>query len=102
MASAAASPWSSAAAVAPRAAPVGLAALRPGSSRRRQNRRQWPPAGEASMKEKAWFGDRGGGAARAVPVAEELHLSIVSGGVVLGVILGAVIAVSNFDPVKRT
>ncbi|XP_072979045.1 uncharacterized protein [Typha angustifolia] len=29
-------------------------------------------------------------------------LSIVSGGVVLGVIVGAVIGVSNFDPVKRT
>ncbi|ONK66129.1 uncharacterized protein A4U43_C06F4440 [Asparagus officinalis] len=29
-------------------------------------------------------------------------LSIVSGGVVLGAIFGAVIGVSNFDPVKRT
>eukprot|EP00268_Persea_americana_P013478 TRINITY_DN15937_c0_g1_i1.p1 TRINITY_DN15937_c0_g1~~TRINITY_DN15937_c0_g1_i1.p1 ORF type:complete len:125 (-),score=29.71 TRINITY_DN15937_c0_g1_i1:267-641(-) len=29
-------------------------------------------------------------------------LSIVSGGVVLGAIVGAVIGVANFDPVKRT
>ncbi|MQL96813.1 hypothetical protein Taro_029485 [Colocasia esculenta] len=36
------------------------------------------------------------------PSLKNFLLSIVSGGVVLGVILGAVIAVANFDPVKRT
>lgn len=36
------------------------------------------------------------------PSLKNFLLSIVSGGVVLGAIGGAVIAVSNFDPVKRT
>lgn len=36
------------------------------------------------------------------PSLKNFLLSIVSGGVVLGVIFGAVIAVANFDPVKRT
>ncbi|XP_078440916.1 uncharacterized protein LOC144710940 [Wolffia australiana] len=35
------------------------------------------------------------------PSLKNFLLSIASGGLVLGVILGAVIAVSNFDPVKR-
>ncbi|KAL2525671.1 photosystem II subunit X [Abeliophyllum distichum] len=36
------------------------------------------------------------------PSLKNFLLSIVSGGVVLGVIVGAVIGVSNFDPVKRS
>ncbi|XP_074565920.1 uncharacterized protein LOC141822373 [Curcuma longa] len=36
------------------------------------------------------------------PSLKNFLLSIVSGGVVLGAIGGAVIAVANFDPVKRT
>ncbi|KAL7001812.1 hypothetical protein U1Q18_002960 [Sarracenia purpurea var. burkii] len=36
------------------------------------------------------------------PSLKNFLLSIGAGGVVLGVILGAVIGVSNFDPVKRT
>ncbi|XP_077230012.1 uncharacterized protein LOC143863230 [Tasmannia lanceolata] len=36
------------------------------------------------------------------PSLKNFLLSIVSGGVVLTVIVGAVIGVSNFDPVKRT
>ncbi|XP_074588422.1 uncharacterized protein LOC141844281 [Curcuma longa] len=36
------------------------------------------------------------------PSLKNFLLSIVSGGVVVTVILGAVIAVSNFDPVKRS
>ncbi|KAA8523297.1 hypothetical protein F0562_009720 [Nyssa sinensis] len=44
---------------------------------------------KASLKEKA-------------PSLKNFLLSIVSGGVVLGVIVGAVIGVSNFDPVKRS
>ncbi|KAJ6801648.1 uncharacterized protein M6B38_376720 [Iris pallida] len=36
------------------------------------------------------------------PSLKNFLLSIVSGGVVLTAILGAVIGVSNFDPVKRT
>ena len=36
------------------------------------------------------------------PSLKNFLLSIVSGGVVLSAIIGAVIGVSNFDPVKRT
>ncbi|KQK14683.1 uncharacterized protein LOC100834468 [Brachypodium distachyon] len=36
------------------------------------------------------------------PSLKNFLLSIVSGGVVFAGILGAVVAVSNFDPVKRT
>ncbi|KAG0503885.1 hypothetical protein HPP92_003957 [Vanilla planifolia] len=36
------------------------------------------------------------------PSLKNFLLSIVSGGVVLGLLLGAVIGVANFDPVKRT
>lgn len=36
------------------------------------------------------------------PSLKNFLLSIVAGGVVLAAILGAIIAVSNFDPVKRT
>ncbi|XAR67114.1 hypothetical protein NMG60_11013550 [Bertholletia excelsa] len=36
------------------------------------------------------------------PSLKNFLLSIVAGGVVLGVIVGAVIAVANFDPVKRS
>ncbi|KAL6649911.1 hypothetical protein ACP70R_014135 [Stipagrostis hirtigluma subsp. patula] len=36
------------------------------------------------------------------PSLKNFLLSIVSGGVVLVAIVGAVVAVSNFDPVKRT
>ncbi|XP_077236322.1 uncharacterized protein LOC143877899 [Tasmannia lanceolata] len=36
------------------------------------------------------------------PSLKNFLLSIVAGGVVLTVIIGAVIGVSNFDPVKRT
>ncbi|GAA0165675.1 hypothetical protein LIER_40039 [Lithospermum erythrorhizon] len=35
------------------------------------------------------------------PSLKNFLLSIVAGGVVLSAILGAIIAVSNFDPVKR-
>ncbi|CAJ2649937.1 ultraviolet-B-repressible protein [Trifolium pratense] len=41
-------------------------------------------------------------AATVSPSLKNFLLSIVSGGVVVAAILGAVIAVSNFDPVKRT
>uniref|UniRef100_A0A7C9AHW9 Photosystem II n=1 Tax=Opuntia streptacantha TaxID=393608 RepID=A0A7C9AHW9_OPUST len=40
-------------------------------------------------------------AAELSPSLKNFLLSIVSGGVVLGAIFGAVIAVANFDPVKR-
>uniref|UniRef100_A0A7C8ZE13 Photosystem II n=1 Tax=Opuntia streptacantha TaxID=393608 RepID=A0A7C8ZE13_OPUST len=40
-------------------------------------------------------------AAELTPSLKNFLLSIVAGGVVLGVLLGAVIAVANFDPVKR-
>ncbi|KAJ7955957.1 Photosystem II PsbX [Quillaja saponaria] len=36
------------------------------------------------------------------PSLKNFLLSILAGGVVLGVLIGAVIGVSNFDPVKRT
>ncbi|OVA08367.1 Photosystem II PsbX [Macleaya cordata] len=36
------------------------------------------------------------------PSLKNFLLSIVAGGVVVGAILGAVIGVSNFDPVKRS
>lgn len=36
------------------------------------------------------------------PSLKNFLLSIVAGGVVLGVLVGAVIGVANFDPVKRT
>ncbi|KAL4195857.1 hypothetical protein AMTRI_Chr04g243190 [Amborella trichopoda] len=36
------------------------------------------------------------------PSLKNFLLSIVAGGVVLAVLLGAVIGVANFDPVKRT
>lgn len=46
------------------------------------------------------------GAAAVGPVVSPSYknflLSITTGGVVLGVIVGAVIGVSNFDPVKRS
>ncbi|KAL0407660.1 UNVERIFIED_CONTAM: hypothetical protein Sradi_1700400 [Sesamum radiatum] len=70
---------------------------------------------EASLKEKAVAGMTAAAVAVSMVVPEVAQaaegltpslknflLSIVSGGVVLGVIAGAVVAVSNFDPVKRT
>lgn len=71
---------------------------------------------KASLKEKALTGATAAALAAAMMVPEVAEaaqsglspslknflLSIVSGGVVLGVIFGAVIAVANFDPVKRT
>ncbi|KAL5559519.1 hypothetical protein UlMin_035730 [Ulmus minor] len=36
------------------------------------------------------------------PSLQNFLLSIAAGGIVLGAIVGAVIGVSNFDPVKRT
>ncbi|KAJ3675550.1 hypothetical protein LUZ60_004592 [Juncus effusus] len=71
---------------------------------------------KASLKEKAVTGLTAAAFAAAMVVPEiaeaaqpglspslkNFLLSIVSGGVVLTVIFGAVIAVSNFDPVKRT
>ncbi|RLM87697.1 uncharacterized protein C2845_PM04G33490 [Panicum miliaceum] len=69
----------------------------------------------ASMKEKAVAGLTAAAAAAALvlpdvaeaaqsgltPSLKNFLLSIVSGGVVLVAIVGAVVAVSNFDPVKR-
>ncbi|KMT03615.1 hypothetical protein BVRB_8g192880 [Beta vulgaris subsp. vulgaris] len=40
-------------------------------------------------------------AAELAPSLKNFLLSIVAGGTVLGAIVGVVIAVSNFDPVKR-
>ncbi|KAL0327450.1 UNVERIFIED_CONTAM: hypothetical protein Scaly_0903200 [Sesamum calycinum] len=70
---------------------------------------------EASLKEKAVAGMTAAAVAVSMVVPEVAQaaegvtpslknflLSIVAGGVVLGVIAGAVVAVSNFDPVKRT
>ncbi|XP_078433103.1 uncharacterized protein LOC144704531 [Wolffia australiana] len=106
--------------VAPRAAaPPGLAALRPVRISGGAARRARPAAAaKAAMGEKAAAGLTAAAvaavaAAFIVPeIAEAAQpgvssslknflLSIASGGLVLGVILGAVIAVSNFDPVKR-
>ncbi|KAL5197049.1 hypothetical protein ABZP36_000561 [Zizania latifolia] len=70
----------------------------------------------ASMKEKAAAGLTAAAVAAAMvlpdvaeaaqggltPSLKNFLLSIVSGGVVLVAIVGAVVAVSNFDPVKRT
>ncbi|EEF46123.1 uncharacterized protein LOC8258568 [Ricinus communis] len=36
------------------------------------------------------------------PSLKNFLLSIVAGGVVLGAIVGAIVAVANFDPVKRS
>lgn len=40
-------------------------------------------------------------AAELAPSLKNFLLSIVAGGAVLGALFGAVIAVANFDPVKR-
>ncbi|CAI9782619.1 unnamed protein product [Fraxinus pennsylvanica] len=69
----------------------------------------------ASLKEKMFTGLTAGAltasmvvpdvaeaASGASPSLNNFLLSIVAGGVVLVVILGAVIGVSNFDPVKRS
>ncbi|CAL5084797.1 unnamed protein product [Urochloa decumbens] len=71
-------------------------------------------ASAASMKEKAAAGLTAAAVAAALvvpdvaeaaqsltPSLKNFLLSIVSGGVVLVAIVGAVVAVSNFDPVKR-
>ncbi|XP_019151459.1 PREDICTED: uncharacterized protein LOC109148126 [Ipomoea nil] len=77
------------------------------------------PAGKfevrASLKEKAVTGltaaaltaamvipDVAQAADGVTPSLKNFLLSIVSGGVVLAAILGAIIGVSNFDPVKRS
>ncbi|CAO2822257.1 unnamed protein product [Amaranthus hypochondriacus] len=69
---------------------------------------------QASLKEKAVTGVTAAAltvsmmtpdvaqAAELAPSLKNFLLSIVAGGVVLTAILGAIIAVSNFDPVKRT
>uniref|UniRef100_A0A0D9X2U3 Photosystem II reaction center X protein n=1 Tax=Leersia perrieri TaxID=77586 RepID=A0A0D9X2U3_9ORYZ len=73
-------------------------------------------ASAASMKERAMAGATAAAVAAAMvipdvaeaaqggltPSLKNFLLSIVSGGVVLVAIVGAVVAVSNFDPVKRT
>ncbi|CAI0627836.1 unnamed protein product [Linum tenue] len=41
-------------------------------------------------------------AAEVSPSLKNFLLSIIAGGVVLTAIIGAIVGVSNFDPVKRT
>ncbi|TKY58012.1 hypothetical protein E2542_SST15067 [Spatholobus suberectus] len=71
---------------------------------------------EASLKEKAVKGLAAAAATSCVVIPEVAHaagndfspslknflVSIAAGGVVLAALLGAVIGVANFDPVKRT
>ncbi|KAG2639005.1 hypothetical protein PVAP13_2NG630000 [Panicum virgatum] len=75
--------------------PLGAAAssFQPLQPRARPAARMAVRASAASMKEKAASG--------LTPSLKNFLLSIVSGGVVLVAIVGAVVAVSNFDPVKR-
>ncbi|RCV14474.1 hypothetical protein SEVIR_2G441600v4 [Setaria viridis] len=103
------------------AAPLSVAGLRkPTSSFQPLQLRARPAArmavrASASMKEKAAAGLTAAAMAAALvlpdvaeaaqsgltPSLKNFLLSIVSGGVVLVAIVGAVVAVSNFDPVKR-
>ncbi|WOL14205.1 hypothetical protein Cni_G22985 [Canna indica] len=84
--------------------------------------RQRRPSGQLKVRASSWDKEKAASAltvaalaaALAIPeVAEAAQpgvspslknflLSIVAGGVVLGVLVGAVVAVSNFDPVKRS
>ncbi|KAL5197944.1 hypothetical protein ABZP36_001456 [Zizania latifolia] len=97
-----------------RKAPVG-ASFQP-LARARPAARMAVVRASASMKEKATAGLTAAAVAAAMvlpdvaeaaqggltPSLKNFLLSIVSGGVVLVAIVGAVVAVSNFDPVKRT
>ncbi|TVU37263.1 hypothetical protein EJB05_10569, partial [Eragrostis curvula] len=102
------------------AAPMSVAGLRkPASSAFQPLQARARPAARmsvrasASMKEKATAGITAAAMAAALvmpdvaeaatltPSLKNFLLSIVSGGVVLVAIVGAVVAVSNFDPVKR-
>ncbi|WP_217498187.1 photosystem II reaction center protein PsbX, partial [Klebsiella pneumoniae] len=81
-----------------------------------QRRRCVAVRADSSMKERAVAGLTAAALAAALvlpdvaeaaqpglsPSLKNFLLSIVAGGVVLGAIGGAVIAVSNFDPVRRT
>ncbi|RLN33412.1 uncharacterized protein C2845_PM03G16000 [Panicum miliaceum] len=95
--------------------PLGAAAssFQPLQPRARPAARMAVRASAASMKEKAAAGLTAAAVAAALmmpdvaeaaqltPSLKNFLLSIVSGGVVLVAIVGAVVAVSNFDPVKR-
>ena len=97
--------------------PLGAAAssFHPLQPRARPAARMAVRASAASMKEKAAAGLTAAAVAAALvlpdvaeaaqsgltPSLKNFLLSIVSGGVVLVAIVGAVVAVSNFDPVKR-
>ncbi|CAN6169221.1 unnamed protein product [Urochloa humidicola] len=103
------------------AAPLSVAGLsrKPASSSFQPLQARARPAARmsvrasASMKEKAAAGLTAAAMAAALvvpdvaeaatltPSLKNFLLSIVSGGVVLVAIVGAVVAVSNFDPVKR-
>ncbi|CAL5061071.1 unnamed protein product [Urochloa decumbens] len=104
------------------AAPLSVAGLsrkpalsfQPLQARARPAARMAVRASAASMKEKAAAGLTAAAMAAALvvpdvaeaaqsltPSLKNFLLSIVSGGVVLVAIVGAVVAVSNFDPVKR-
>ncbi|CAN6226543.1 unnamed protein product [Urochloa humidicola] len=87
--------------------------FQPLQARARPAARMSVRASAASMKEKAAAGLTAAAMAAALvvpdvaeaatltPSLKNFLLSIVSGGVVLVAIVGAVVAVSNFDPVKR-
>ncbi|XP_066400573.1 uncharacterized protein [Miscanthus floridulus] len=92
--------------------PLGASSFRPLQARPRAARMTVVRA--SSVKEKAAAGLTAAALAAALvvpdvaeaaqsltPSLKNFLLSIVSGGVVLVAIVGAVVAVSNFDPVKR-
>ncbi|CAD6216713.1 unnamed protein product [Miscanthus lutarioriparius] len=94
--------------------PLGASSFRPLQPRAARMTTVVRASASSSVKEKAAAGLTAAALAAALvvpdvaeaaqsltPSLKNFLLSIVSGGVVLVAIVGAVVAVSNFDPVKR-
>ncbi|CAN6300960.1 unnamed protein product [Urochloa humidicola] len=85
--------------VSPRRSSARMAVVRASSTQKNHPAKEWAAA--AAVAAALVLPEVAEAAPGLSPSLKNFLLSIVSGGVVLVAIVGAVVAVSNFDPVKR-